>query len=347
MKTEHILIIRFSAMGDVAMLVPVVYSLAQQYPRVRITVLSQPFAACFFDKLAPNVHFMAADVKGEYRGVKGLNALYRRLIAKKFTAIADCHDVLRTKYLRMRYNMSRHQVAHLNKHRHDKHQLTRLENKKLQPLQSAFLNYADVFAKLGYPVDLHFDRLAAPSPTDLQPILSQLHIDAKREPWIGIAPFAAHAGKVYPPGQTLQVVRQLAQRHPTARIFLFGGGAREMAVLNDWEQQVPQCRCASALLKGLHAELILMSQLDVMLSMDSANMHLASLVGTPVVSVWGATHPFAGFMGWNQNEEDAVQVDLACRPCSIYGSKKCHRNDYACLHQIQPQAIVSQMEKHL
>ena len=98
MKTEHLLIIRFSAMGDVAMTVPVVSSLARQYPNIRITVLSKPFARAFFDGLAPNVSFMGADIKGEYRGVKGLNALYRRLSAKHFTAIADLHDTLRSKY---------------------------------------------------------------------------------------------------------------------------------------------------------------------------------------------------------------------------------------------------------
>ena len=51
---------------------------------------------------------------------------------------------------------------------------------------------------------------------------------------------------------------------------------------------------------NMRTELNLMSHLDVMLSMDSANMHLASLVNIPVVSIWGATHPYAGFMGWKQ-----------------------------------------------
>ena len=48
MKTEHLLIMRFTALGEVAMLVPVVSSLAQQYPELRITVLSQPFARPLF-----------------------------------------------------------------------------------------------------------------------------------------------------------------------------------------------------------------------------------------------------------------------------------------------------------
>ena len=114
MKKEHILIIRFSALGDVAMTVPVVYSLAKTYPDLRITVLSRGFARTFFEDLAPNVNFMEADIKGEYKGVKGLNALYRRLTAKKFTAIADFHGVLRSSYLRFRFNFDRYKVAHIN-----------------------------------------------------------------------------------------------------------------------------------------------------------------------------------------------------------------------------------------
>lgn len=88
------------------------------------------------------------------------------------------------------------------------------------------------------------------------------------------------------------------------------------------------CTVVPGLLHGLREELILMSNLDVMVSMDSANMHLASLTGTPVVSVWGATHPYAGFLGCNQKEENAVQVSMPCRPCSIFGNKPCQRGDY-------------------
>ena len=159
MKTEHILIIRFSAMGDVAMTVPVVYSLATQYPAIRITVLSRPFARPFFENLAPNVGFMEADIKKEYHGIKGLNALYRRLLAKNFTAIADLHSVLRSSYLRMRFNLDNFNVAHIDKHRKGKHQLTTQNDKKLVQQPTSFENYAEVLAKLGYPVKLNFTSI--------------------------------------------------------------------------------------------------------------------------------------------------------------------------------------------
>lgn len=129
MKTEHILVIRFSAMGDVAMVVPVVSALARQYPHVRITVLSRPFARPLFENLASNVGFMEADLQNEYHGIKGLNALYRRLIAKNFTAIADLHNVLRSEYLRMRFNLANFHVAHINKHRAERRHLTQYNGK--------------------------------------------------------------------------------------------------------------------------------------------------------------------------------------------------------------------------
>lgn len=342
MKTEHILIIRFSALGDVAMTVPVVKSLARQYPGVRITVLSKPFARAFFEDLAPNVGFMGADIKGEYRGVKGLNALYRRLSAKHFTAIADLHDTLRSKYLRMRFNLSRNNVEHINKHKCGRRKLIAQHHKKFVQQPTSFQNYADVFRKLGYPVDVQFTSIYEDAAPELP---AALQTKSAGEKWIGIAPFAAHRGKIYPLEKMDQVIKMLTKKWPDCRIFLFGGGKTEREKLGEWAAKFPQCCNVSGLLDGLKQELLLMSQLDVMVSMDSANMHLASLVDTPVVSIWGATHPYAGFMGWNQSADHAVQVDLSCRPCSVYGKKPCHRGDYACLNLISAEIVVETIVK--
>ena len=95
---------------------------------------------------------------------------------------------------------------------------------------------------------------------------------------------------------------------------------------------------------NLERELMLISYLDVMLSMDSANMHLASLMGTRCVSIWGSTHPFAGFLGYGQSENDVVQIkDLTCRPCSVFGDKECYRGDWACLEEINIQQIINKI----
>lgn len=344
MKKEHILVIRFSALGDVAMAVPVVWALATQYPDIRITVLSRGFARPLFADLAPNVNFMEADLKHEYHGVRGLNALYRRLVAKQFTKVADLHDVLRSEYLRMRFNVGRYRVEHIRKHRKQRQQLTNPKNRVRQPLPSSFNSYAEVFARLGYPIDISsFHSIFPKEGGNLNMLPAAVGPKKNFEQWIGIAPFAAHPGKVYPPALMEQVISQLIQKYPKARIFLFGRGKDENMYFKRWTELYPQCLFVGQHCETMYQELILMSHLDVMLSMDSANMHLASLTGIPVVSVWGATHPMAGFLGYNQKEENIIQSDLDCRPCSIFGNKKCRRGDYACLQNIPLERIVDRI----
>ena len=338
---------RFSALGDVAMLVPVVSSLASQYPDLRITVLSRPFARPFFDGLAPNVGFMEADIKGEYRGVKGLNALYRRLVAKNFTAIADMHNILRSSYLRMRFNLGHYRVEHIDKHRHERSLLVAQKGRQLKQIPTSFENYADVLSRLGYPIRMEFSSVFGPQGGNLRLISESVGEKKMFQQWIGIAPFAAHKGKIYPTESMEQVVAELIRHHPSCRIFLFGGGEKEFAVFNEWCARYKNCINVSAVLGSLQQEMVVMSHLDVMVSMDSANMHLASICGTPVVSVWGATHPYAGFLGWNQREEDVVQADMPCRPCSIYGNKPCMRGDYACMTAVTPNSIADHVERVL
>ena len=347
MKTDHILIIRFSALGDVAMTVPIVYALAKEYPALRVTMLSQPFARPLFENLAPNVNFMEADIKEEYKGIKGLNALYRRLGAKHFTAVADLHNVIRSSYLRMRFNFDQNHVAHINKHRDLRIRLTAKKHKVLEPIPTAFDNYKEVFADLGYPIHhVNFKSIFPTGQGPLRELPATIGEKKDFQQWIGIAPFAAHEGKAYPTYKIKDVMDLIVKKHPSARIFLFGAKT-ERGKLSDIAEHRTNCTIVCDQLSDLRQELILMSHLDVMVSMDSANMHLASLVGTPVVSVWGATHPYAGFMGWNQKEDNAVQVSLPCRPCSIFGNKPCRRGDYACLYNITPAMIAARVEKNL
>ena len=342
MRTDHLLIIRFSALGDVAMTVPVIYSLANQYPQLRIGILSRPYAHAFFDDLAPNVTFMAADLNKEYQHLSGINKLYRRLMAKQFTAIADFHDIIRTKYLRSAFLLDGIKVAHINKHRSEKRKLTSTKHKELFPIQSSFQNYTDVLKELGYPVELNFKSIFPPEGGDIN--LLEGSIESKEDKiWIGIAPFAAHKSKVYPLNLMEQIIVSIQNNYPNSQIFLFGGKEDELNQLNQWSEKYNNCINASALLKNLRKELILMSHLNVMITMDSANMHLASLVNIPAISIWGGTHPYAGFKGWNQTDENIVQTDLPCRPCSIYGKKPCMRNDYACLNNIRPEQIIQKL----
>lgn len=339
-----ILIIRFSALGDVAMTIPVICSFAKAYPEADITVLTNANFKSLFDNLPHNVHFMGAELRGKHAGIKGLNALYKELKQFSFDYVADFHSVLRTHFLRTRFAMSGVTTAKIYKGRKEKKALTRVNNKRKVALQSNFQRYANVLIKLGFEFDLSFSSIlefSKPDFTDLNTIIGK-KTDTY---WVGIAPFAKHKGKIYPLRLQEKIIAHFSTQK-SVKVFVFGGGKEEEKIVSDWKSTYPTIESVVGKL-NMHQELMLMSQLDLMLSMDSANMHLASLVGTKVVSVWGATHPFAGFMGWNQADDCAVQVDLPCRPCSIYGQKPCFRNDYACLNQLAPERIIQKIEKML
>lgn len=318
---------RFSALGDVAMLSPVVREYALQHTEDSVTVLSVPFCAPLFEDIAPNVSFLGRDVKTQYRGVTGLYRLFKELHAMHFDRIVDAHDVLRTKVLRQFFRLRGYEVRVIDKHRRERRRLTAEPGKKmLQQLPTSFENYAEAMGIPGFP-DVPADPDIPDTPVSPGGGL------------IGVAPFAAHEGKIYPTDKMEKVVELLSRR---GRVVLFGGKGKEEDIMRAWAQRYNNVELARDVISGgaLAAELDLMRGLDVMLSMDSANMHLASLVGTRVVSVWGATHPYAGFLGWGQRMEDCVQKDLPCRPCSIYGSKPCRYGDFRCLNSITPEEIV-------
>lgn len=343
-----ILVIRFSALGDVAMLVPVVSSLAKQYPDDEITVLSRPIARALFANVAPNVTFMAADFKKDYKGFAGLNRLFRQLLAKKFTHIADMHGVLRTHYLRFLFKMTGHKVALINKHRKEKKALVREKNKVMAQLPTSFSNYADVLKDLGFDIKPQFRSIFGDLRGNIRELPETIGEKKNFQRWIGIAPFATHDGKIYPLEKMEKVVEYLVKAHPNGRIFLFHGPGEEAEKMKKWEEKFGhQVMSASSALGGLDKELILMAHLNVMVSMDSSNMHLASLVACPVISIWGATHRYAGFLGWNQDEDNCVEVNLPCRPCSVYGKKPCIHGDYRCLNNIKTEDIIKKIEMML
>ena len=319
------------------MTVPVIYEALAQNPKLEITVLSRPNFADLFT-FSERLHFKAIDANGKHKGVLGLNKLYKELKKENtFTAVADLHNVLRSQILGGFFSLAGVQLVKVDKGRAGKKELTRKENKILAPQKHTAQRYADVFRNLG--LQMVFDENQR-----------KKYLDFKNAPLplnkinIGFAPFAQHLGKAYPLEKMKTVIAELAQK-PEVNIYLFGGGAEEAAKLKDIENSGENIY---SLAKGftLTQQLAQMQKLNVMVSMDSANMHFASLVGVRVVSVWGATHSFAGFMGIGQSENDTVEItpkDLDCRPCSVFGNQPCFRNDYACMNKIAPSQIIDKV----
>ncbi|GGD22845.1 heptosyltransferase [Flavobacterium orientale] len=306
-------------MGDVAMTVPVLRALVLQHTEVKITVISRQFFKPFFNGI-PNVNFFAVDLQKRHKGFFGLLRLFSDLKKLKIDAVADLHNVLRSKVVRGLFALSGKKVAFTDKGRAEKRALTRAENKVFKPVKSMVERHTETFKELGFSIDLKNPQF----PT--KAVLSNeiLKITGnKNQNWVGIAPFAQYQSKVYPLDLMQKVIGELAKNN-SIKIFLFGGGNEEIQKLNQLQNNHSNVIVLAGKLK-FKEELEVISNLDVMLSMDSGNAHIAAMLGVKVITVWGATHPFAGFSPFNQPLENCIVSDrekFPLLPTSIYGNKK-------------------------
>lgn len=317
---KKILVIRFSAMGDVALTAPVIHSIIEGFPEVEITFLSRGFFEPLFN-LNLNFKFKPADLKEKHKGFLGLRKLYQELKVEKFDAVIDVHDVLRTKVLRSFFKLNGTPVFTIDKGRKEKQQL--IEGKiPFQELKHTQQRYLDVFTQAGFKTELKENAFLKLEVNQVVKNLVTSFELKESQKIIGIAPFAAHDSKELGLTKIKELIKNLIEEE-NQFVILFGGGKAEQEKLEQLESEFEECVSIVGKLQ-FNEELMLMKELDVMVAMDSGNMHLASLVNTKVVSIWGATHPYLGFSPYN-NKDFMVQVsrkNLPCRPCTVYGKLK-------------------------
>jgi ADP-heptose:LPS heptosyltransferase len=341
--SSHILVIRVSAMGDVAMTVPVLRAFSLQYPNVKITLVSRPFFKPFFDDIE-NITFFPIDLNERHKGFLGLLRLFSDLRKLNIDAVADLHNVIRTKIIKQVFYFSGKKVAATDKGRQDKKALTKLTIKAISPTKTMFDRHSETFEKLGFQINLN-------NPTfPEKAILSDeiINITGKKEEnWIGIAPFAQYESKVYPLDLMQQVIDELA-KNASNKILLFGGGNEEIKKLNQLKNNHKNVIVLAGK-TNLKEELALISNLNVMLSMDSGNAHIAAMLGVKVITLWGATHPFAGFQPFHQPDDFCLTSDrkqYPFLPTSVYGNKKVAGYENA-MRTILPSQVIEKINSNL
>ncbi|MBO7457785.1 MAG: glycosyltransferase family 9 protein [Paludibacteraceae bacterium] len=323
------LIIRLATLGNVAMTVPVVASLSRRYPNDRFILASKKDLSAMFASM-PNVEFREVD---NHLGWKGVIAIWHAW-KDEIDAVIDLQAVLRTKVFGMLMRFSGKRVTRVHYGRLRKHLITVWGIGKKR-LPSEFARYEDAFRRAGLETDEEFAALPV-NKAAAKAVKTQF--GDKKGRWIGLAPFAKSKSNMLPYRVTKDIIEQLTKDKKT-QVFLFGAGEIECEMLRQWASVFPRTKSVAGQLK-LGEELELMRHLDVMICMDSANQHLSSLVGLRAISVWCATHPMIGFMGWKQKESDIVQRhDLRCRPCTCHGTNHCRYGNYAC-REIEAEKII-------
>ena len=305
--SKRVLVVRLSAFGDVAILEPVLRQRAEANPDVLFLMAGPPRLASLFGGIS-NVQYVPTEKRQKPR------ELYRQLSAMRPDVVADMHHVLRTIGVDWLFRLHGVRV----------HSIKKRGSRGM----ATWRRYDRVFDRCGLKggaVEGDFWRVKEA---------------AGRERIVGVAPFAQHEGKVWPLEKMEQLVAMLSERG--YGIWLFGSAA-EASVLESWAERYEHVESLAGRF-GFDEELERVAALDVMVSMDSANMHFASCKGVPVVSIWGATHPCRGFYGWRQDPAWAVQRSMECRPCSKYGNKPCRYGDYPCLRGIEAIEVMERIE---
>lgn len=329
------------------MSLPVIYSACLSHPGHRFTLVTRPSLVSLFINSPENLAVEGVEFE-LYKGITGKWTLWKRLYRDckpEFYVALDWGNDLRPLTRFARLNRCRSAAV---REPSGKKLLIRKNNKVMLPLSSVRARYRETFFRVGLPVQNRFDGLYGKNgkgdPTLFDSVTKP---PLPGEKWIGIAPFAKHPGKSYPVELMEKVVDILEKELSDVKIFLFGGGEKEREILKGWSQRHPATISPAVARLGFPAELSLLSYMDVMLTMDAANMHLASLVGVNVVTVWGATHPYGGFKGWRQKENADISLPMPCRPCSLFGDLPCHRGDYMCLTAIKPAVIAEKVIQEL
>lgn len=348
---KKILLLRFSAMGDVLLLVPVVRSLVAAHPEVEVTIATRPRFAAFFSGIE-QVKVFEADVDFRFTGFFGIRKLFFALLVKDdYDVVIDMHDHVRTMILRSLFRLFGKKVIVFSKGRKEKRAFTRKENKITKPLPHTTERYRMALKQAGFQFDIQPGPWLMPNETvvrNLQTWLDKQNL-VKQQPWIGIAPFALHKSKIWPLSNYPSLIQALI-KETHARFFLFGGGEKEISYFHDLKSLFPNQVVVVAGRLKMQQEIALMKMLDVMICTDSSNMHLAALTGTPVVSIWGGTHPDVGFAPLGQEKMGVLQIsrnELPCRPCSVYGKETCHRSDFACLTHITVDDVIRKVLERL
>ncbi len=329
---KHILVIRMSAMGDVAMTVPVIRACIEQYPNLKITILTRAIFKPFF-RGVKNISVFEADVIGKHSGVFGLWKLSKELKKLNVDAVADLHNVLRSNILKL--FLSGTTFQQIDKGRSEKKAL--VSGQKFEQLKTTHQRYVDVFEKLEVRIDL--SNPSFPQKTEFNSACKNIIGDYIS--LIGIAPFAAFKSKAYPIQLMEVVIEELSKEN---KILLFGGGHHEIKALIGLENKFNNVISLAGKL-NLDEELDVISNINVMLSMDSANAHIAAMLGIDVITLWGATHPFAGFYPFNQDNSNALlakREKFPLIPTSVYGNKFPVGYDKA-IRTITPQEIIEKV----
>ena len=282
MDLKSICILRLSAIGDVTHVIPVVLSLQEQCPGIRITwVIGRTEARLVGD--LPGVEFIIFDKKA---GLAGYRALWRQMRGRRFDALLHMQVAFRAN-LASALVPARRRIGYDRARSKDFHSL--FINERIAPTPRQHVR--DCLASFLEPLGLD------PAPPRWRIPLSeqdcafaQKHLDPQRINLV-ISPYASHEQRNWLP-ERYAAFADYAVRHHGCRVLLVGSPApAEKAFVAEVEsrmQETPVNLVGQDTLKELA---YLLESADLVLAPDTGPTHIANAMGTDVLGLYAGSNP--------------------------------------------------------
>jgi heptosyltransferase-2 len=315
--SETVLVLRFSAVGDVVLTTPAIEALRRALPAARIVYAIKERLAHLVSE-NPNVDEVIALRPGE-----GPLSYASRLRAAKPTVVLDLHGKIRSKILRALIPGVRKVVWHKRDFRD-----TLPVKLALRPYHSSMLfadrYHAAVEELVGRPLPRGRLRYFL-GPEDVaaaDKALRAAGVDPSKR-LLGLSPGANWATKRWPSDRFAGLARRA-----------LSAGMQVVVQGNDAERPLGQMIAASAPgavdvcgkldLRALGG---FISRCTAFVANDSGPMHIARALGVPTLAFFGSTDPamfdFAG--------HEVMFAGVECSPCSFFGRRRCPRGHFRCM----------------
>lgn len=333
MKAKKILILRFSAIGDIVLTTPVLRSLKKAHPDWEIHYFTKPG---YKDILLHNphvdhIHTLEAQLRPQLAALRKEN----------FDFILDLHHNLRTLRIKLALGLP---SASVDKQNIQKYRLVRFKQKHIR-IPHIVQRYGETLQHLGLELDAGGLEFHLPEEKEewAQNRILEAAQNREKSDWIAVVLGATFATKRWIPDSLVKVLRRLNRP-----VLLIGGKDS----LREGEQIMQKLPDSIPLLNAvgrydLLGAAALMKQCQEVITHDTGFMHIAAAFGMKVHSIWGNTVPELGMTPYQTPHTLIEQKGLSCRPCSKIGFDRCPKGHFRCMQDITPDQVLQAMEQPL
>jgi heptosyltransferase-2 len=322
---HKILVIRLSSLGDLVLMVPMLRALRSGFPGAEIHLLCKEKYAGLFD----GSDFLNRIVEVRRGDFKELIRIRSWLGMERYDVIMDAHGMIRSTLLFRTLRAPR--KLRIGKDEVKKLLLIRGKTNLYGAMTSQTARYAELAGKLGTEVTEAFEGLPVPERAAERAERELARVARDGAPLVAFAPGARWVTKMWPKEYYAQLITEI-QRRGFGTILI--GGAEDSAVNAEIARISPGVVDLTGSLSIIESAAVL-KRCGTLVTNDSAPLHLAEAVGTPVVAFFGPTVREFGYFP-RLAKSRVLEVAVPCRPCSRNGARTCPYGTRECLTTITP-----------